>query len=64
MCEFKFLDFTPEEIIAIFQGDIKKYQKKSEYHDSIAKLYRKQIEGFEVKIGKIRQEIRRRELQK
>jgi len=64
MCEFKFLDFTPEEIIAIFDVDIKKYQKKSEYHDGLVKFYRKQIEELEVKIGKIRQKIRRSELQK
>jgi len=59
MCDFKFIDFTPSEIIKIMRSDIKQYQKKYDYHIGIANHYRTKIEELEAKIGKIRQKIRR-----
>ena len=59
MCDFKFIDFTPEEIIKIMEQDIKQYQKKYDYHIGIAKNYGLQIEELETKIGKLRQKIRK-----
>ena len=59
MCDFKFLDFTPKEIIRIMQQDAKQYQSKYDYHMGLAKNYQLQIEELEAKIGKIRQKIRR-----
>ena len=55
MCEFKFIDFTPDEIIKILEHDIKQYQKKCDYHIGIANSYRTKIEELEVKAGKVRQ---------
>ena len=59
MCDFKFLDFTPEEIIKIMEHDIKQYQRKYDYHAGIAKHYQNKIEDLEVKIGNIRQKNRK-----
>ena len=59
MCDFKFLDFTPQEIIRIMEQDAKQYQRKYDYHVGLAKNYQLQIEELEAKIGKIRQKIRR-----
>jgi len=37
MCDFKFLNFTPDEIIRIMQGDVKLHQRKYDYHDDAIK---------------------------
>ncbi len=59
MCDFKFLDFTPNEIISIMQQDVKRYQRKYDYHMGLAKNYQLQIEELEVKIGKLHQKLQR-----
>ena len=59
MCDFKFLDFTPEEIIRIMQGDVKRFQRKYDYHTGLAKNYQLQIEELEIKIGKLRQKLQK-----
>ena len=59
MCDFKFLDFTPDEIIKIMDHDVKQFQRKYNYHIGLAKTYGLKIEELEAKIGKIRQKIRR-----
>ena len=59
MCDFKFLDFTPKEIIRIMEHDTKQYQRKYDYHMGLAKNYQLQIEELEAKIGKLRQKIRK-----
>ena len=59
MCDFKFLDFTPDEIIKIMEHDVKQYQRKYDYHIGLAKTYGLKIEELEAKIGKIHQKIRR-----
>ncbi len=59
MCDFKFIDFTPDEIIKIMEQDIKLYQRKHDYHMSLAKNYQLQIEQLEVKIGKLHQKLQR-----
>ena len=59
MCDFKFLDFTPKEIIGIMQHDIKQHQRKYDYHMGLAKNYQLQIEELEVKIGKLRQKLQK-----
>lgn len=59
VCDFKFLDFTPDEIIKIMEHDVKQYQRKHDYHMGLAKTYGLKIEELETKIGKIRQKIRR-----
>jgi len=64
MCDFKFIDFTPEEIIKIMEQDIKQYHKKYDHHIEAAKYYQTQIEELEVKIGKLRQKIRKEKTQK
>ena len=63
MCDFKFVDFTPNEIIKIMESDIKQHQKKYEYHMGIAKSYQSRIEELEVKIGKLRQKSRKKTLE-
>ena len=63
MCDFKFMDFTPEEIIKIMESDIKQYQRKYDHHIDTAKYYQTKIERLEVTKGKLHQKIRR-ELQK
>ena len=63
MCDFKFIDFTPNEIIKIMESDIKQYQKKYEYHVGIAKSYQSRVEELEVKIGKLRQKSRKKTLE-
>jgi len=59
VCDFKFLDFTPEEIIKIMEHDIKQYQKKYDYHIGIANHYRTKIEELEVKTGKLRHKLKK-----
>jgi len=59
MSDFKFIDFTPEEIIKIMESDIKQYQKKYDYHTGLAKHYLNKIEDLEVMIGSLRQKIRK-----
>ena len=59
MCDFKFLDFTPDEIIKIMEHDVKQYQRKYDYHMGLSKTYGLKIEELETKIGKIRQKIRK-----
>jgi len=59
MCDFKFIDFTPEEIIKIMENDIKQYQQKYDYHIGIANYYRTKMDELEVKIGKLRQKSRK-----
>ena len=59
VCDFKFIDFTPAEIIKIIERDVKQYQRKYDYHTGLAKTYGLKIEELETKIGKIRQKIRR-----
>jgi len=59
MCDFKFLDFTPKEIIRIMQHDVKQYQRKYDYHTGLAKNYQLQIEELEVKIGKLHQKLQK-----
>ena len=59
MSDFKFIDFTPEEIIKIIENDIKQYQRKYNYHTGLAKHYQNNIEDLEVMIGSIRQRVRK-----
>ena len=59
MCDFKFLDFTPDEIIKIMEHDVKQHQRKYDYYMGLAKSYGLKIEELETKIGKIRQKIRK-----
>ena len=59
MCDFKFLDFTPSDVIKIMEYDIKQFQQKYDYHIGIAKSYQTKIEKLEVKIGKLRQKTRK-----
>jgi len=35
MCEFKFLDMTPQELIKILEYDIKQYKRKIDNHIEI-----------------------------
>ena len=64
MCEFKFLDMTPQDLIKILEYDIKQYNRKIDYHTGIANTYKIKIEGLEVKVGKLQQKIRKENLQK
>ena len=59
MCDFNFIDFTPEEIIKIMEHDIKRHQQKHDYHIGIANHYRTKIVELETKIGKLRQKLRK-----
>ena len=59
VCDFKFLDFTPDEIIKIMEHDVKQHQRKYDYYMGLAKSYGLKIEELETKIGKIRQKIRK-----
>jgi len=59
MCEFKFVDMTPQDLIKILQYDIKQCQKKIGYHTGLANSYRAQAEELEVKVGKLQQKIRK-----
>jgi len=59
MCDFKFIDFTPEEIIKIMEQDIKQYQKKHDHYIGVTKYYQTKIEELEVSIGKLRHKIRK-----
>ena len=54
MCDFKFIDFAPEEIIKILEHDIKQHQRKHDYHMGLAKFYGDKIEELEIKIDKLR----------
>ncbi len=64
MCEFKFLDMTPQDLIKILEHDIKQYNKKIDYYIGIANSYKIKTEELEVKIGKLRQKIRKEDLEK
>jgi len=59
MCDFKFIDFTPKEIIKIMEQDIKQFHRKYDYHTGLAKNYQLQIEELEVKIGKLHQKLQK-----
>lgn len=59
MCEFKFLDMTPKDLIKIIEYDIKQYKKKIDHYTGLANTYKIKMEELEVKIGKLRQKIRR-----
>ena len=63
MCDFKFIDFTPKEIIKIMESDIKQYQRKYDDHTGIAKSYVIKIEELEKKIGRLRQKLRKEKTQ-
>jgi len=62
MCEFKFLDITPQDLIKILEYDIKQYKKKIDYYIGIANTYKIKMEELEVKKGKLQQKILRRKL--
>jgi len=62
MCEFKFLDMTPQELIKIFEYDIKQYKRKIDHHIGLANSYKIKMEELEVKKGKLQQKILRRKL--
>ena len=62
ICEFKFLDMTPQELIKILEYDIKQYKKKIDYYIGIANTYKIKMEELEVKKGKLQQKILRRKL--
>ena len=64
MCEFKFLDMTPRDLIKILEYDIKQYKRKIDNYIGIANTYKIKIEGLEVKVGKLQQKIRKENLQK
>ena len=64
MCEFKFLDMTPQDLIKILEYDIKQYKRKIDYHTGIANTYKIKMEELEVKVGKLQQKIRKENLQK
>jgi len=59
MCEFKFLDMTPQDLIKIFEYDIKQYKKKIDYHISIANSFKIKMKELEIKVGKLQQKIRK-----
>ena len=59
MCDFKFIDFSPSEIIKIMEHDVKQYQRKHDYHMGLAKTYGLKIEELETKMGKIRLRVRK-----
>ena len=44
MCEFKFLDMTPQDLIKIIEYDIKQYKRKIDHHTGIANTYKIKIE--------------------
>jgi len=62
MCEFKFLDMTPQDLIKIFEYDIKQYKRKIDHHIGLANSYKIKMEELEVKKGKLQQKILRRKL--
>ena len=39
MCEFKFLDMTPQDLIKILEYDIKQYKRKIDHHTGLANSY-------------------------
>ncbi len=57
MCEFKFLDMTPQDLIKIIEYDIKQYKKKHDYYMGVAKSYSIKIAELEVKKGRLRQKL-------
>jgi len=59
VCDFKFIDFSANDIIKIMEHDVKQYQRKYDYHMGLAKTYGLKIEELETKIGKLRQKIRK-----
>ncbi len=58
MCEFKFLDMSPQDLIKILEYDIKQYKRKIDHHTGLANSYKIKIEDLEVKVGKLQQKIR------
>ena len=48
MCDFKFLDMTPQDLIKILEHDIKQYNKKIDYHTGIANSFKIKMEELEV----------------
>jgi len=59
MCEFKFLDMTPQDLIKIFEYDIKQYKRKIDHHTGLVNSYKIKMEELEVKKGKLQQKIRK-----
>ncbi len=59
MCEFKFLDMTPQDLIKILEHDIKQYTKKIDHYIGLANTFKIKIEELEVRVGKLQQKIRR-----
>jgi len=59
MCEFKFLDMTPQDLIKILEYDIKQYKKKIDYHISIANSFKIKMKELEIKVGRLQQKIRK-----
>ena len=57
MCEFKFLDMTPQDLIKIIEYDIKQYKRKIDNHTGIDNNYKIKIEELEVKKGRLRQKL-------
>jgi len=64
MCEFKFLDMTPQDLIKILEHDIKQYKRKIDHYTGLANSYKIKIEDLEVKVGKLQQKTRKESLQK
>jgi len=58
MCEFKFLDMTPQDLIKILEYDIKQYKKKIDHHTGLSNTYKIKMEELEIKVGKLQQKIR------
>jgi len=58
MCEFKFLDMTPQDLIKILEHDIKQYKRKIDYHTGIANSFKIKMKELEIKVGKLQQKIR------
>ena len=58
MCEFKFLDMTPQDLIKILEYDIKQYKKKIDHYTGLANTYKIKMKELEIKVGKLQQKIR------
>ncbi len=59
MCEFKFLDMTPQDLIKILEYDIKQYKRKIDHYTGLANTYKIKMGELEVKVGKLQQKIRK-----
>ena len=57
MCEFKFLDMTPQDLIKILEYDIKQYKRKIDHHTGIANTYKIKMEELEEKKGRLRKKL-------